>query len=126
MCSDASRYDSVGQQKIWQSFYQLYGEDAPAMRAKAFTSRRAWKCDVEARRDSKDGSKDESEEGEGQDAGKGEGVISDLPPMRVSLEVPACSREFAQLIQSQKEQTRRLRKRVRCLSVHIDSLLTYI
>jgi hypothetical protein len=109
VCSDASRYDSVSQQKIWQSFYRLYGEDAPAMRAKAFTSRRAWKCDVEARRDSKD----ESEEGEGEAAGKGEGVIGDLPPMRVSLEVPACSREFAQLIQSQKEQTRRLRKRVR-------------
>jgi hypothetical protein len=68
------------------------------MRTKTFTSRRAWKCplqDLPVR--------------------KGEGIadLGSLPTMKVSLEVPACSQEFAELIQSRKEEMRRLRKRVR-------------
>lgn len=64
------------------------------MRTKSFISRRAWRCPIE----SEDKDSDVS--------------LGYLPPMKISLEVPACSQEFAQLIQSRKGETRRLRKRV--------------
>lgn len=65
------------------------------MRGKAFTSRRAWKCPLTSPIDNDGGS------------------LGDLPPMRVSLEVPACPKEFGHLIiQLQKGDMRRLRKRV--------------
>ena len=57
------------------------------MRLKSFASRRAWKCKVEG--------------------------LEDLPQLQVSLDVPGCSAEFQALITERKEQSRRLRKRVR-------------
>ena len=66
------------------------------MRAKAFKSRRAWKCPLVSPTDS-DGRS-----------------LGDLPSMRVSLEVPACPKEFRDLIQlhTRNSKEKRLRKRV--------------
>jgi hypothetical protein len=96
-CSDASKYESPTHQKIWERFRDLYGEEMPVMRTKPFLSRRAWKCRLRDLPVS---------EGEGRYLGR-------LPALKVSLEVPACSQEFAELIQSRKGEMRRLRKRVR-------------